>query len=148
MIWLIIIIIAFIYASLIEYGAHRWTMHKPGFGKIPLWEEHAVQHHAKHRNDINIVLSAFTVLLAASPLFFFCFILGWPWVAVVLLGCVFYAGIWSALHASYHGVGGKLITKLPLYPIWKKHHLAHHKRPTKNFGTIFIYTDIIFGTKI
>jgi hypothetical protein len=146
--WLVIILISFIYASLVEYGAHRWVMHMPGFGKIHIWEEHSVQHHAKKRNDINIALSAFTVLLAASPLFGFYFILGWPWVAIVLLGCVLYAGLWTSLHASYHKVGGKWALNLPFYSIWKHHHLAHHKHPRINFGTIFIYTDIIFRTKI
>ena len=148
MIWLIVLFISFIYASLIEYGAHRWTMHSPGFGKIPLWEEHAIQHHAKHRMDINIVLSGFTAFLAASPLLGFCFVLGWLWLVIILFGCMLYAQIWSSLHASYHEVGSKWIINFPLYKIWEHHHLEHHKRPTKNFGTIFIWTDYVFGTKI
>jgi len=146
--WLIILIIAFLYGSLVEYGAHRWTMHKPGLGKIPLWEEHAVQHHAKHRMDVNIVLSAFTVLLAASPLFGFCFILGWSWALIVLFGCIVYAAIWSKLHAAYHEVGSSWIAHFPLYKIWRHHHLEHHKHINKNFGTLFIFTDFIFGTKL
>jgi hypothetical protein len=146
--WLIVMILAFLYASLIEYIAHKWTMHKPGLGKIPLWEEHAIQHHAKHRMDVNIVLSAFTVFLAASPLLFFCFWLGWWWALIVMIGCMLYAAIWSELHAAYHEVGKKWITKFPLYKTWRNHHLKHHEHPNKNFGTLFLWVDWIFGTKI
>lgn len=148
MIWLIALIISLAYASFAEYIAHRWTMHKPGLGKIHIWEEHAVQHHAGSRNDVNIVLSGLTVFVGALPLLIFTFWLGWAWVAIVLLGSILYAALWSNLHASYHEVGSKWLEKFPLYPIWKNHHLNHHLHTNKNFGTVFVWTDYLFGTKI
>jgi sterol desaturase/sphingolipid hydroxylase (fatty acid hydroxylase superfamily) len=146
--WFLIIIVSFFYASLIEYFAHRWTMHRPGLGKGSWWSDHAIEHHKKHRMDINIVLSALTTFFAALPLLLFTFILGKWWIIFVLVFCMLYAQIWSSLHASHHDVGSSWISKLPLYKIWRQHHLVHHDHPNKNFGTIFIWTDYLFGTVV
>lgn len=146
--WFLAIVVAFFYASFIEYFAHRFTMHKPGLGKGTWWSEHTVEHHAKKRTDINIVLSALTTFMAAIPLLVFCIWLGLLWALIVLSCCVLYAAVWSSLHAAHHEVGSKWITKVPLYKIWRRSHLLHHEHPSKNFGTIFIWTDYLFGTAI
>jgi sterol desaturase/sphingolipid hydroxylase (fatty acid hydroxylase superfamily) len=148
MIWAIAILCLLLYTPLAEYAAHRWVMHVPGMGKGSWWREHAIEHHGKSRNDVNVDINALSVVGATSPMFVFAIFLGWPWVVFVLVACVLYAALWSSLHETYHGVSENWVTKFPFYDIWLKHHLLHHQQPTRNFGTVFIYTDMLFGTKI
>lgn len=144
--WSIAIGFTFFYAGFAEYAAHRWTMHYPGLGKASWWKEHAIEHHAKGRNDINIDLSAFTTLFAGAPLLVFCPWLGWPWVSFVMLACTAYAALWSNLHAAYHEISDSWLARLPFFAYWKAHHMRHHLLPDRNFGTVFIYMDWLFGT--
>lgn len=146
--WLIATGFTFLYAGFAEYAAHRWTMHYPGLGKASWWQEHAVEHHAKGRNDINIDLSALTTLFAGVPLLVFCPWLGWPWVCFVMLACIVYAALWSNLHAAYHDICDSWLTRLPFFAYWKAHHMRHHDHPGRNFGTVFVYMDWLFGTQI
>ncbi|WP_363322087.1 sterol desaturase family protein [Accumulibacter sp.] len=146
MTWVIALLILGLYAPAAEYIAHRWVMHVPGLGKGSWWRDHAVEHHRRGRNDINIEVSALTVVLTASPLFALAIPLGWPWVATLLMCCILYAALWSSLHAAYHGKADTWLTQLPWYPVWKRHHERHHERPDRNFGAVFVYSDALFGT--
>lgn len=146
MVWAIAILCLVLYAPLAEYAAHRWLMHYPGLGRGSWWREHAVEHHGKSRNDVNIDLNALSVVASVSPLLVFAIFLGWAWVAFVLLACIGYAALWSSLHEAYHGVSENWVTKFRFYDIWLNHHLKHHKQPTRNFGTVFIFTDRLFRT--
>jgi Fatty acid hydroxylase superfamily len=148
MVWAIAILCLVLYTPLAEYAAHRWLMHYPGMGRGSWWREHAIEHHGKGRNDVNIDINALSVAAATSPMFVFAIFLGWAWVAFVLAACIGYAALWSSLHEAYHGVSENWVTKLRFYDIWLKHHLKHHQQPTRNFGTVFIFTDWLFRTKI
>ena len=121
-----------------------------GLRRLPAskwWREHAVEHHRKGRNDINVELGALSPLFTASPMLMLAVVLGWPWVATVLTTCILYSALWSSLHAAYHGKNDGWVTRLAIYARWKEHHLRHHEYPNRNFGTVFIFTDRIFGTK-
>jgi sterol desaturase/sphingolipid hydroxylase (fatty acid hydroxylase superfamily) len=140
MVWLAL------YAPIAEYVVHRWVMHLPRLGRGSWWREHAVEHHRNGRNDINIEISALAVLLASSPMFLLAVPLGWPWVVLLLVACILYAAFWSSLHAAHHGVSKGWTTCLTIFSAWQKHHMRHHARPDRNFGTVFIFTDALFGT--
>jgi hypothetical protein len=148
MVWAIAILCLVLYTPLAEYAAHRWLMHFPGMGRGSWWREHAIEHHGKGRNDVNIDINALSVVAATSPMFVFAIFLGWAWVAFVLFACIGYAALWSSLHESYHGISENWVTKFRFYDIWLEHHLKHHQRPTRNFGTVFIFTDRLFGTHV
>lgn len=148
MVWAIAILCLVLYAPLAEYVAHRWLMHYPGLGRGSWWREHAIEHHGKGRNDVNIDLNALSVVASVSPLLAFGIFLGWAWVAFVLVACIGYAALWSSLHEAYHGVSENWVTKFRFYNIWLKHHLLHHQQPKRNFGTVFIFTDRLFRTHV
>ncbi|MGH6848464.1 MAG: sterol desaturase family protein [Methylocella sp.] len=148
MIWAIAILCLLLYTPLAEYAAHRWVMHYPGMGRGTWWSDHAIEHHGKSRNDVNIDINALSVVGATSPMFVFAIFLGWPWVVFVLVACIGYATLWSSFHEAYHGISETWVTKFRYYDIWRKHHLLHHQHPKRNFGTVFIYTDMLFGTKV
>jgi hypothetical protein len=137
------------YVSILEYVVHRWVMHFPGLGRHSWWRDHAVEHHGRARNDVNITLSSSMMVVGMLPLFIFSTVYGWPWTAFVLFECIAYASFWSALHAAYHSVGsgGTVLRRLRWFETWQQHHMQHHKHPSQNFGAVFIWTDRIFGTK-
>src|SRR5436853_989145 len=96
MVWAIAILGLVLYTPLAEYAAHRWLMHYPGMGRGSWWREHAIEHHGKGRNDVNIDINALSVVAATSPMFVFAIFLGWAWVAFVLAACIGYAALWSS----------------------------------------------------
>jgi sterol desaturase/sphingolipid hydroxylase (fatty acid hydroxylase superfamily) len=148
MIWAIAILGLLLYTPLAEYAAHRWVMHYPGLGRGAWWRDHAIEHHGKSRNDINVDIDASSVVAATSPCLVFGIFLGWAWVTFLLVACIAYAYVWSSLHEAYHGVSENWVTKFRYYDMWRKHHMFHHQRPTRNFGTVFIFTDMLFRTKV
>jgi sterol desaturase/sphingolipid hydroxylase (fatty acid hydroxylase superfamily) len=148
MVWAIAIFCLVLYTPLAEYAAHRWLMHYPGLGRGSWWREHAIEHHGKSRNDVNIDINALSVAASVTPLLVFAIFLGWAWVAFVLFASIAYAALWSSLHEAYHGVSENWVTKFRYYDFWRNHHLKHHQRPTRNFGTVFIFTDWLFGTHV
>jgi sterol desaturase/sphingolipid hydroxylase (fatty acid hydroxylase superfamily) len=148
MIWAIAILGLLLYTPLAEYAAHRWVMHYPGLGRGTWWRDHAIEHHGKSRNDINVNIDASSVVAATSPCLVFGIFLGWAWVTFLLIACIAYAYVWSSLHEAYHGISENWVTKFRYYDMWRKHHMFHHQRPTRNFGTVFIFTDRLFRTKV
>lgn len=139
--------IALTYAHLVEYAIHRWFMHKPTLGRNRLFTDHHVEHHGKGRNDINISAEPERIAIIASPLLVGCWWLGPWWAVFVGAFSVVYARAWTIIHSAHHDLDYKAITRVPLYGYWRDHHLAHHIRPNRNFGTVFPWTDYFFGTK-
>ena len=137
-----------IYTMVLEYLIHRWVMHFPGMGKNNIWRDHAVEHHGHSRNDLNIALPVWMVLLPASPMLIGCLLVGWGWAVYLVIMSVAYAALWTALHSAYHQVGHGWIAHGWYYRKWKAHHMAHHDHPSKNFAPIFIWSDRIAGTHI
>jgi sterol desaturase/sphingolipid hydroxylase (fatty acid hydroxylase superfamily) len=121
-------------------------MHKRIGGSY--WEEHAIQHHAKDRVDINIAITPTQTLIGSLPVYIAGYLLcGWWAVALSIFFALFYSFAWTALHSSIHNLGYTWVTYIPFYKVWRDHHLVHHKHVNKNFGTLFIWTDYLFGTK-
>ena len=146
--WLIAIAVLVLYAHLAEYSIHRWIMHRPLGGWLRReYFEHAIEHHGRGRNDINISANPLVLFAVCSPLLVACPWLGWPWVAVVAAVTTVYAGVWTGMHSAHHDVGYRWFSMLPGFEMWRAHHLAHHRQPNRNFGTVFIWTDWLFGTK-
>ena len=143
------IIFTIIYAHIIEYVTHRWLMHFPLFGRCWPYTEHAVEHHLKKRNDVNIYISPLVPWMFLTPLLFGVYYLGYIWVFVLFLFGLMYSITWSFLHMVHHDLDKQksILRVLPGYKYWRAHHLNHHKKTTKNFGTVFPWTDIFFGTK-
>ncbi|MGV3662145.1 MAG: sterol desaturase family protein [Prosthecobacter sp.] len=147
-VWGSLVLGSVVYATALEYVIHRWMMHFPGMGKNDIWRAHAIEHHGHGRNDINIALPVWMVLVPSSPLFAGCFLVGGWWAVYVLVSCVGYAALWTALHSAYHEVGHRWIARGWYYRKWRSHHMAHHDHPRKNFGAIFIWSDWIAGTHV
>ena len=146
------ILIALLYAHAAEYLIHRFVMHRPWMGRVWWYTDHTVEHHARGRLDINVDLSPVTVILVASPLLVCCLWVPWQWwVMIVFVSAGLYADLWTALHRAHHGievgVGLRFILKLPCYAYWKNHHLRHHTQPSRNFGTVFPWTDWLMWTR-
>ena len=144
--WLIPLACVLVYGALVEYVGHRWLMHRPLLGRVYWYLDHAIEHHGKGRNDINISISPITALVVTSPVLCIALFCGWQAIIVIPVASLAYAALWTCLHASYHDVGCQWIKGLPGYGRWRTHHLLHHTNPATNFGTVFIFTDRLFGT--
>lgn len=147
MTWLLNLGAFLVYAHLAEYATHRWLMHRSVPGLRGEFIAHAIEHHGHGRNDLNIDANPLVILTLGSPLLVGCVWLGTAWFAVVAIGCWMYAAFWTLLHRAHHDVGSHWLRAVPGYAIWRSHHLEHHRRPTRNFGTVFIWTDQLFGTQ-
>lgn len=131
--------------SLIEYVIHRFAFHfesKSEGGKRVVYAIHLIHHH--YPNDeqrlfqpplVNILLAV--VFLGGGYLILgknaFIFIPG------IINGYILY----SFIHYSIHTF------KPPfkfLQPLWRHHHLHHHRFHTKAFGVSSPFWDLIFGT--
>lgn len=138
-----------LYVALVEYIAHRHFMHRPLLDRLGLrqvFHEHAILHHRDGRNDLNINL----------PLYVHC-IWGLPSVGIVglfdlvgalILSAVFvcHSILWTKLHRAIHGLEDNWTMSFRFYSVIEHHHQEHHRRPGKNFGGVFLFTDYLFGT--
>lgn len=145
--WLAGFVFTLVYAMFAEYVSHRWLMHKPWPWRHSRYVEHAIEHHGKGRLDINIGLSPVTTMLAGLPLgAIWGMLLGVPGVLAFVLLCNAYAGWWSLLHAAHHNLGFGWLRRVPGYSRLREHHLLHHQKPHRNFGTVFPISDYFFRT--
>jgi len=139
--------IIFAYFSLLEYIVHRFAMHRPMFGRFWWWRDHAVEHHGRGRNDINVDLNPLTVCILASPLLVLCVFFKASFALMLLGSAIAYALAWTVLHRAHHDLGCKWLFKWSFYRWLRQYHHAHHHNPTTNFGLIFPFTDLLFGTR-
>ena len=140
------ILICTIYAHIFEYLTHRFVMHKPYLGRFYYYIEHAIEHHGKGRNDINISINPLSALVVGSPLLLAYFWMGWTAIAIVVSFCLLYSSAWLLLHNAHHDIHFLWMQKIKLYWYWRNHHLRHHKHTNFNFGAVFPWTDYLFGT--
>lgn len=146
-VWTLWIVVAVIYAHLAEYSIHRWAMHRPKLGEFWWYTNHAVLHHGHGRNDVNIALDPLTVVIVASPLMLGCLWLpSTSWAVVVVAGSAAYSVVWSVMHAAHHDLRHHWVKSIPGYSYWREAHIKHHQYPGRNFGTVFPWTDRLFGT--
>ena len=135
--------------ALAEYSIHRWIMHRKRKW-IPNWvfKEHSVEHHGKGRNDINIDLPMYLHLTVGSPLVLLSFYYGFLSFVTLMLVFMFHSYMWTKLHRAIHDLEDNWTKKIKYFYKFKLHHELHHKRTGKNFGVVFLFTDILFRTKL
>ena len=136
--------------ALAEYLIHKHTMHRRKMW-LPnwIWKDHAVEHHKNERNDMNIDLPIWNHLIIGSPLIVGAFFVGLPCLLALLSVFVFHSYTWTKIHRGIHDLEKNWIMKCfpGYYKKAKEHHELHHRRPAKNFGVVYLFTDYIFRTK-
>ena len=132
-----------------EYLIHRYAMHKK-LVIIPewIWKHHAIYHHRDNRHDLNIDLPFYIHLILGSPLILASTYFGLTSTLCLLAIFYYHSYVWTHMHRAIHDIKDHWITKTEYYHKAKDHHLKHHRRPSKNFGVVFLWTDYIFKTKI
>jgi len=133
-----------------EYLIHKYTMHKKVWF-LPKWiyQEHAVEHHGKHRYDINVDLPFTNHLVIGSPVFILLGIYSLPGLLAWTLVTLHHSIYWTKLHRASHDLESNWTEHLPTEPYYikkRKHHLLHHVHPNKNFGVVYAWNDKLFGT--
>ena len=131
-----------------EYGVHRFLMHRPWPWRSRLYVRHHVMHHQNRRNDLQIDLPPWQMLVYSVPLWGPALLLDLS-IGLTFMGCaVGYGYLWSKLHRAFHNLEVNWTVFLPwYYDAAYKHHHLHHVDPKCNFGTVFIFTDRLFGTR-
>ena len=143
------LVVWFFIMAVIEYAIHRWTMHKHRrWLPSQIFSEHAVEHHGKQRNDINIDLPLYNHLIVGSPLLLGAYCISDLCLVALLCIFIFHSYTWTKVHRAIHGLEINWIMKTKYYKMAKIHHELHHDRPSKNFGVVFLFTDYFFRTKI
>lgn len=145
---LISLVLILLYIPMVEYAAHRWVMHKPHPWRTVFYTKHAIQHHGKHRYDVNISIHPITCLVSAIPLLVASLLLGWSLALMTVAACFIYSWLWTSLHKAHHDLGCQWIKRIPFYKLLRLHHLKHHEQPNRNFGAVFTFSDYLFNTKI
>lgn len=134
--------------SLAEYWIHRLLMHRPFPWRTRLFVRHHLMQHGQHKNDLNIDLPPCEMILYTlpvwGPMLFFSVTAGFTF-----LGCAMgYGYLWSKLHRAFHNVEVNWTLLIPwYYDAALRHHQIHHSHPHRNLGTVFIFTDRLFGTR-
>ena len=144
------LVMAIVLTSFIEYLAHRFLMHRKP--KILYWlydvfQEHAVEHHAKGRTDLNIDMP-FKWYYTYGLVFLIPFF-ALDWVGGICLFVVFrcHSYIWTKLHRAFHGLEDNWTKKTRIYQYLYEHHMNHHRKPNTNFNVVFLWVDALLGTK-
>jgi len=146
------------FVALVEYGAHRWIMHKSNRWLDPKRVQFAAHatHHAGANSGEFVDIPLRNCLLLATPvlvtLAVWALVLG-SWSAVIVPGaamlawCFIYTYLWSRLHRAIHGVERNWFARSgPVFRLYRKHHLRHHVDARVNYGTLFPWTDYVFFT--
>jgi hypothetical protein len=151
--WVVVGVVAL---SFIEWGVHRYLMHRPS---IRLFRshfiEHAIEHHGRYYHTfnresgagkyLNLTLSVagtVTGITLISPLAMFSLT---GFVVFAVLG-VLHAVIWSAIHCELQLNQGMWFASTRVYRALMWHHFLHHQHPTKNFNVVIPLADYILGT--
>lgn len=137
---------------LIEYASHRFVLHKPLFGKNGAsYQDHHIDHHHRGMNEsihLDVHVLQRNNLLPIAAILLTVYLIGGIVAALTWLCCLtVYGEVWGQIHREAHGLGSDWIAKTWYGKEAIKHHLIHHENPKRNYGTVFPFTDWIFGTK-
>ena len=144
--------------AMLEYGAHRWIMHKANQlldPKLDHLKSHAAHH--KGANDDEFVNTPLKdCVLLTSPALILLAVWGLamgPFSAVVipaaaLLAWSFlYTYLWTRIHRAIHDIEANWFQRSgPVFRFFRDHHLKHHVIAKVNYGTVFPWTDYLFFT--
>ena len=143
-----LIIIVILYPILLEYFLHRYFMHYPIRGFWDFYERHTLLHHNRRVTHTNIDLPMWFSMFLGLPITILLFLCGYLWMSLIFtVFAALYGYMWTKIHRAIHCVEHNWTEKLFIFNRMKEHHLVHHLKSTKNFGTIFIFSDWIFGSK-
>jgi sterol desaturase/sphingolipid hydroxylase (fatty acid hydroxylase superfamily) len=137
------------FLATVEYAAHRYFMHRRLLDRVGLgwvFHYHAIVHHRDGRNDQNVDLPIHVHFVWGFPIIVVC---AWvdPIGAGILSACFLgHSILWTRLHRAIHGLENNWTKRLWIYRIIERHHLEHHHRPGRNFGAVFPFMDLLFGT--
>ncbi len=144
--------------ALIEYGTHRWIMHKANRlldQKLFHFKSHGAHH--KGANDNEFVDAPLKdCLLMSSPALILLAVWGLaigPFSAVLIPATallawdLLYPYLWARIHRANHGLETNWFTHCgPMFQFFRDHHLKHHSNGRMNYGAIFPWTDYLFFT--
>ena len=160
--WLLAFLLWFVLLTpiiaLLEYGTHRWIMHRANRlldPQLAHLKDHGMHH--KGANDHYYVdMLVKDCLVLTSPVLFLLALWGLvigPLSAVaipaaaLLAWCVFYTYLWTRMHRAIHGVETNWFQRTGhVFRFFRNHHLKHHVHAKINYGTVFPWTDYLFFT--
>lgn len=135
----------------IEYGIHRFDMHRPGSYRF---ESHTIAHHGRggmaedeaSLTQTNVGSVFWLTLPLTIPI---AWVWGWSFICC-WAALLFWAGFtWTAVHRHIHGEPGYRYAYLlcPWLRAVRWNHLRHHACPRRAYGGLFFFlTDPIAGT--
>lgn len=161
---LVTVPVAFVFANLVEYLAHRGPMHRRRRGLGLVHTRHTLQHHrfytreamaCESTRDFQMILFPPVMLLfffggAAVPVALLLYWLASANVALLFTATAMaYYLTYEILHLAYHLDDSAWLTRLPYLRRLRRHHALHHD-PTLmtrcNFNVSFPIFDRVFGT--
>lgn len=147
--------------SFIEWGTHRFVMHRP-FWLLPYGYLHTTSHHTRFGSDetyharteedrfhVLFTWKEYTLLpvfclMAYSPVEF---LLGRPILIGVLAATFFGLQMFNSLHWRFHVPGDTWFQRTSFFRFLKEHHRLHHEDMGKNFNVYFFpLADWLLGT--
>jgi sterol desaturase/sphingolipid hydroxylase (fatty acid hydroxylase superfamily) len=151
--------------SFIEYGGHKWFLHRPTFArlfpKITVFEEifhdHAKMHHAKyyhcfnHEPDpqgrwyailIDLRVTAVLGLVFGVPIYFADHLTA----AYLCTFIVVHTVLWNELHKEMHLAKKRWVSRTALYRYLERYHFLHHQHPGRNYNLFLPLWDTLLGT--
>ncbi len=144
--------------AVLEYCTHRWIMHKVNRWldpKLVTLKGHGSHHHGV--DDLEFIdMPVKNGLLLTSP--FLAGVVLWglltgSFSSVIIPGLALlawspmYAYLWNRMHRGMHDLEKNWFMYLgPVHRYYLQHHLNHHVNPKSNYGTVFPWTDMFFGT--
>ena len=145
--------------ALLEYGTHRWIMHVANRLLDPQLRQ--LKSHAAHHKGANapevVDVPLRNCLLLTSPAFLLLGLWGFAIgpmsavgipVAALLAWSFFYTYLWARMHRAIHNIESNWFQRCgPVFRFFRNHHLKHHINAGVNFGTVFPWTDYLFGTR-
>lgn len=150
---------AFLLNSFIEWGAHRFVMHKPF---IPYAFKHQTSHHmwfgsneSYHALTPDMLEHGIGFSWREYIIFpFFCSLLYIPIQYFshrpVYFGALFavFFGLmcFDILHRRFHNPKDTWFQRSGVFRFLKEHHRLHHADMTKNFNVVFPLADLVMGT--
>lgn len=155
-------VIGVVYASMFEWGLHRFLMHRPiGRFRYP-FERHTLVHHRIfradhtyhliHEHDKETIPMAWwngpaLIVIGLVP-FLLASVLSHQWgllcgAAVAFAG---YYGGYEYLHWCMHLPRKRHVERSGIFFRLNGHHLLHHRYMRKNFNVVLPLADLLLGT--
>lgn len=160
MITLMQLLSLYIWTSIIEWGTHRWVMHRHTLSSR-IFREHAIEHHRDWfptceatpeetpQSRINLRFEGRTLfwfMAASLPITAFAVVGTWLNAVLPLAWAALVWWIWSEIHDEMHFPRARWFARIPLFHFWHRWHCEHHRRQRKNFGIVCIGADFLLGT--